>query len=97
MSNDQSAASIAGTVATVDETIMKFLPEISMIIGFIPGAQPAELAMPIVSEVLMAVDNAAKAVASGNPGAAFQTIAQEIIQHLTPGLPNSPILSPPSP
>jgi hypothetical protein len=85
--------SVATTVSTVDEAVMTALPFISGILGFIPGAQVAVPFMPLVSEGLMALDNAAKAVAAGNPGAAIQDVMKEVMDHLTPGKPNSPILS----
>ncbi|WP_024516869.1 hypothetical protein [Bradyrhizobium sp. Tv2a-2] len=85
--------SVAGTVATVDETVMQALPFISAIIGFVPGAAVAVPFMPLVGEALMALDNAAKAVAAGNNGAAVQDIFTEIMNHLTPGKPNSTALS----
>jgi hypothetical protein len=87
---DTSITGIATEVATVDEAIMKFLPEISLLLGFIPGAG---VAVPFLPEVLTALDNAAKAVATGNPGAAIGSIFSEIANHLTPGAPNSPTLS----
>lgn len=88
--------SVAGEVSTVDEAVMTALPFISGIIGFIPGAAIAVPFMPLVSEGLMALDNAAKAVAEGNPGAGIEDILTEIKNHLTPGMPNSPILSAPA-
>lgn len=91
-----TAASIATTVSTVDEAIMTALPFISSIIAFVPGAQVAVPFMPLVGELLAVVDNAAKAVAAGNTGAAVEDIFTEIKNHLTPGQPNSPILSAPA-
>jgi len=85
--------SIATEVATVDEAVMKFFPYISTMIGFIPGAQVAVPFMPLVAEFLKVVDDAAKHVAAGNSGAAAQDVMKEIMDHLTPGAPNSPVLS----
>ena len=85
--------SVATTVSTVDEAIMKALPFISTVIGFVPGAQVAVPFMPLVGGLLAALDNAAKAVAAGNNGAAIEAVIAEIENHLTPGKPNSPILS----
>jgi hypothetical protein len=84
---------IAGKVSTVDEQVLKLMPFISTVIAFIPGAQVAAPFMPLVAELLAVVDNAAKAVATGSPGAAFQDVIDEVMSHLTPGAPNSPILS----
>lgn len=89
---------IAGQVAEVDEAIMKVLPFIAMMIGFIPGAGPIAPLLPLVGEILAAVDNAAKSIQSGNNGAALDDILKEIRNHLTPGFPNSSVLSsPPAP
>lgn len=88
---------VATEVATVDEAVMKALPFVSGLIGFIPGAQVAVPLMPLIGELLTVVDNAAKAVAAGNSGAAAQDVLQEIMNHLSPGQPNSPILSAPPP
>jgi hypothetical protein len=84
--------SVASEVASVDENVMKFLPYISTLLGFIPGAQ---IGVPIVGGVglvLKAVDDAAKAVATGTPGTQVPDIFTAIVDHLTPGKPNSPLL-----
>jgi hypothetical protein len=93
---DPSVASIASEVSTVDEAVMRFLPEISLLLGIIPGAQVAVPFMPLVGGALGAIDNAAKLVAAGNPGAAAETVLQMVMDHLTPGKPNSPILAAPA-
>jgi hypothetical protein len=89
-------ASIATEVSTVDELVMQFLPYIGTILGVIPGAQ---IGVPIVGGIglaLKALDDAAKAVAAGDPGLAAEGIITTIVNHLTPGKPNSPILSTPA-
>ena len=91
-----SVASIAGTVSTVDEAILKFMPFVSILVSAIPGAQVAAPFIPLVGELLTVVDNAAKAVAGGDTNAAIQDVLGEIMSHLTPGKPNSPILSAPA-
>lgn len=88
---------IAGEVVTVDEAVLNVFPYISGLIGFIPGAQVAAPFMPLVSEILTAVDGAAKAIQAGNTGAAIDDILTEIRNHLTPGAPNSSVLSSPPP
>ena len=88
--------SAAGTVSQVDEAVLRALPFISTIIGFIPGGAVAVPFMPLVGGLLEALDNAAKAVAAGNSGGAVQDILREVASHLTPGAPNSPILSAPA-
>lgn len=96
MTDTTSVAGIATEVSQVDEAVMKALPFVSGLIGFIPGGAVAVPFLPLVGELLQVIDNAAKAVSSGNTGAAAQDVLQEIMNHLTPGKPNSPILSTPS-
>ena len=86
-------AGIATEVSKVDEAVMKALPFISTFIGFVPGAQVAVPFMPLVGELLQALDTAAKEVAAGNTGAAAEGVLQEIMDHLTKGKKNSAILS----
>jgi hypothetical protein len=89
-------AGVAGEVSSADEVVMQFLPEVTTICGFIPGAQVATPFLAMAGPLLLALDNACKSVVAGNPGAAAETVLQEVISHLTPGLPNSPILSAPT-
>ena len=89
----QTPVEIATEVEKVDEAIMKALPFVSGMVGFIPGGAAAVPFMPLIAELLQVVDNAAKEVASGNSGAAAQDVLREIMNHLTPGKPLSPALS----
>lgn len=84
---------IAAEISKVDEAILKAMPFVSTIIGFVPGAQVAAPFMPLIVEVLQAVDKATEAVAGGNTSAAIDAVINEIKSHLTPGSPNSPALS----
>ena len=86
-------AGIATEVATIDEKVMAYLPEIAMLAGFIPGAAPVVAFEPLVLELLAAIDTAAKDVAASNPGAAFQDIVTAITNHLAKGKPLSPALT----
>jgi hypothetical protein len=86
---------VAKEVATVDEAVMKVLPFISTFIGFVPGAAVAIPFLPLVGELLAALDSAAQAVSTGNNAGGIEAIIDEIKNHLTPGAPNSPILSAP--
>jgi hypothetical protein len=86
-------AAIAGEVSTIDEAAMKFLPFVTTIVGVIPGAQIAAPFLAMAGPLLVALDSAAKQVAEGKPGAAAQDVFQELINHLTTGKPNSPLLS----
>jgi hypothetical protein len=85
---------IAGEVMKVDEAVMKLLPFISGVIGFVPGAQVAVPFLPLLGEVLTAVDEAAKAIQAGDPAQALDTVLVEIRNHLTPGAANSAALAP---
>jgi len=87
---------IANEVMTVDELLLKLFPEISMIAGLATGGTATPI-LAGVGAVLQAVDNGAKFVAAGNPGAAAASVLETIVNHLTPGQPNSPILSTPLP
>jgi len=82
MTTTPSAASIATTIETVDEAVMKALPFISTMLNFVPGAAVAVPFMPLLGELLQTLDNAAKVV------------LKEIMAHLTPGMANSIALSP---
>jgi hypothetical protein len=85
---------IATEVSTVDEVLAKLLPFVSTAAGFVPGNPIPQAVWMIVGKALLAVDNAAKAVAAGNPNAAIDVVVSEVKDHLTPNMPNSPILSP---
>jgi hypothetical protein len=89
-----SLSGIAAEVATVDEAVMKALPFIGGIIGFVPGGAVISPFIPLITELLTTVDNAAKAVSAGNTASAATDVLNEVISHLTPGKPNSAALSP---
>ncbi len=86
---------VAGEVAQVDEVIIRALPFVGGIIGFVPGGAVAAPFIPLVGEILQAVDNAAKHIQNNDPQAAVEDILTEIRNHLTPGRPNSAVLSSP--
>jgi len=83
---------IATEVATYDEAILKFMPYLGSILGIIPGAQAGVPVVAGITALLKAIDDAAKAV-SANTSADPNGIVGEIVNHLTPGAPNSPALS----
>lgn len=88
-----SISSIASTAEGVIENVMKVEPTVATIASmFVPGAAPIIAA--IQPEVLLAapfVENALKAISAGN-GGDMMTAFIQLLQHLTPGQPNSPIL-----
>ena len=77
-------AAVAAEVATVDEAIMRFLPEIAMIVGFIPGGSAVSGFEPLILKIMQTIDQAAKAVAAGHPGAAASAVLDEIQAHIDP-------------
>lgn len=87
---------IAQTAESVIEGVMKIEPTVATIASmFVPGAAP--IVAMIQPEVLLAapfVEQALKDLASGNNGDIMTSFIQ-LLQHLTAGQPNSPILSAP--
>jgi len=85
--------SIATEVATYDEAVMKFMPYLSGLLGVIPGAQAGVPIVAGITALMRAIDDGAKAIAAGNSAADVGSIIGELINHNTPGAPNSPALS----
>lgn len=69
-------------------------PLLSGISIFVPGAAavtvPLETILPLI---LPDIENALNAIATGNQGNLWATVA-EFINHITKGMPNSSVLSP---
>jgi hypothetical protein len=90
-------ATVAGEAEKVVEGVMKVEPTVATIASmFIPGAAP--IVAMIQPEVLLAapfVENALKALAAGNNGDVMTSFIQ-LLQHLTPGQPNSTVLANPA-
>jgi len=86
-------ASAASTAETVMEGVMKFEPFVATIAGAaIPGAAPiVAMVQPMVAMAAPFIENALKALSAHNNGDAFSALIQ-LIQHVTPGHPNSPVL-----
>ena len=91
---DTTVTGVASEVSAIDEELMKILPFITPLLGFVPGAAVLTPFEPLVLDLLTAVDNAAKEIAAGNPGAAATDVLQILINHLTKGQPNAPELAP---
>jgi hypothetical protein len=87
-------ASIAAGAESVIEGVMKVEPTVATIASmFVPGAAPI-IAM-VQPEVMLAapfVEKALKALAAGRNGDVMSAFI-ELLQHLTPGHANSPILA----
>lgn len=88
--------SVAQTAETVIEGVMKIEPTVATIASmFVPGAAP--IVAMVQPEVMLAapfIENALKSLAAGNNGDVMTSFIQ-LLQHLQPGQPNSPILSSP--
>jgi hypothetical protein len=85
-------AAVAANVSKYDELIQGFFPEISAIAGLATGGASTPIT-GLVGLALKALDDAAKTVASSKPGASPEDILTELLNHNTPGQPNSPALT----
>jgi cobalamin synthase len=100
MTNGTPTALQSGAAAAekVVETIASVEPTIATIAGmFIPGAAPIVAAVqPFVLLGIPYLERAINDIATGN-GGDFMGAMIEVMQHLSRGQPNSPILSGPTP
>lgn len=89
-----TASTVAGTAESVIESVMKVEPTVATMAGmFIPGAAPiVAMVQPEIVILAPFVENALKAVAQGNGGNIAGAFI-ELLQHLTPGQPNSTTLN----
>ncbi len=78
----------------VVEGVMKVEPTIATIVGmFVPGAAPImAMVQPAVLAAAPFVEKALNDLAAGNNGDFMESFIQ-LLQHLSPNHPNSPILS----
>jgi hypothetical protein len=85
---------IASTAEKVLESVMKFEPTVATMAGmFVPGAAPVvAMVQPELLILAPFVENALKAIAVGKGGNIADAFI-ELIQHITPGHPNSPSLN----
>jgi cobalamin synthase len=88
---------IAGEAEKVVETVAKVEPTVATIAGmFIPGAAPiVAMVQPFVLMAIPYVERALNDVAAGN-GGDFMGAMIEVMQHLSKGQPNSPVLTVPA-
>jgi cobalamin synthase len=84
----------AATAEKVVETVAKIEPTVATIVGmFVPGAAPVvAMVQPFVLMGIPYLERAINDIASGN-GGDFMGAMIEVMQHLSKGQPNSPILS----
>lgn len=90
-----SVSSGASVAEKVIEDVMKVEPTIASIAGmFVPGAAPiVAVVQPAIVAAAPFVENALNALAAGNGGDVLTAFIQ-LLQHLSPSQPNSPMLAP---
>ena len=86
-------AGTAAVVATAIEDVMKVEPAIMSTIGmFVPGAAPvAAMVQPIIVMAVPFIERALQDITNGNGGDILGALI-ELVQHMSAGQPNSPIL-----
>ncbi len=86
--------SVATETEKVVEGVLKVEPTIATIVGmFVPGAAPImAVVQPAVLAAAPFVEKALNDLAAGNNGDLMEAFIQ-LLQHLSPSHPNSPILS----
>jgi hypothetical protein len=87
-------AGAASTAETVIQDIMKVEPMVISAVGmFVPGAAPiAAMVQPIILMAVPYIERALDDIAKGNGGDILSALI-ELVQHVSAGQPNSPILS----
>lgn len=85
---------VAGQADTIIKDVMKVEPAVISAVGmFVPGAAPiAAMVQPVILMAVPFIERALEDLVAGNNGDIFQSVIQ-LIQHVTSGQPNSPILS----
>lgn len=88
-----TAANTVSAITTIDQalnTANTFLPSMLQFIGmFYAPANALTPFLPLISTALQGVETVEQAMGIATPEA-----TQQVIEHLTPGAPNSPALSP---
>jgi hypothetical protein len=89
-------SSAAATAEKVVETVMKVEPTIATMAGmFVPGAAPVvAMVQPAILMAIPFIERALNDIASANGGDIMSAMI-ELLQHITKGQSNSPILSVP--
>lgn len=92
-----SLSGIAATAESVIENILKVEPTVATIAGmFVPGAAPiVAVVQPMILAAAPFVEKALNDLAAGNNGDLMTSFIQ-LLQHLSPNFPSSPILAPAS-
>ncbi len=86
-------ATIAGEADVVLQALEKYAPFLFGILKFTPIGPEAAIAQPVATMILGSLDEAAKAIAAKNNGAALD-VAFEMVKHMLPGHANSDALGP---
>lgn len=85
---------VASSAEKAVEGFMKIEPIVMTVSNFVPGAAPVmALVHPAVVAAAPFIEQALLNIAAGNNANAFTSFI-ELLQHLVPGQPNSPILAP---
>ncbi len=90
----QTLQQVAGEADTIIKDVMKVEPSVISAVGmFVPGAAPiAAMVQPAILMAVPFLERALEDIVAGNNGDVFQSVIQ-LIQHITAGQPNSPILT----
>ena len=87
-------AAMAGKAETVVETVARIEPTIASVAGmFVPGAAPVEaMVQPWMLMAFSFLERALGDIAKSNGGDIMSAFL-ELLQHISPGQPNSPALA----
>jgi len=94
MTAPTTVETVAGEAEKVVEAVMKVEPTIATISGmFVPGAGPiVAMIQPAILAAAPFVEQALNELAAGNNGNFMEAFIQ-LLQHLSPHHPNSPLLN----
>lgn len=86
---------LAGQMEKFLEVAMKIEPIVMTAASFVPGAKPiVAVVHPVVAMAAPHIEKALEQIAAGNDGDALGAVI-ELLQHISRGKPNSPVLSAP--
>lgn len=89
VSTTAPAAGVVAKASSVLSDVAPFVPEVAAVASAIPGAAPyAAAAVAIFNAVTSGV-----ALIQAEQGKSLEQAILDILAHLTPGQPNSPVLS----
>ena len=88
--------SMGDLIATAEKTVEavdKMIPELTFAAGIIPGAAPLALVAQAAHAAAPLVEGVLKFMMA-ETGKSFMEVFADFVNHVTPGLPNAPILGP---